>query len=961
MTDFKIRKLPIVFAADTNFSIPFGLAVFSLLESASATTYYDIYVLDDGITDEIKRDVEKLKGRFNFSITYFIVSETIKGLPSTTVFPPVSYARFMIPDLLPEHITERVFYIDSDVIFLDDLTPLYDMDMEGKPVAATQGLNMTAVDNRHYLQWLGKEYGMDFYEPGLPYFHSGEMLFDLQTWKLGNYSRKCLDLAEGKVPKRLLYYDQDFFNVACRGQIANFPARYCVIPRFEHRYYGDYKKMYEGLSLYSEEELHSALASPAILHYAGPKPIVFDKPRFAGESAFFELWKRSPWKKRIPYFPRLVLLMKPSPARLQLLKQTGRMNLKNTISVIIHTHNLVTNGLANSFIRNVHALHEQDYENIEILVADSDSADGTLDLLHKYEEIGILRPIKNCPTNKYDAYNDVIRQAQGDYILFLKANDFLPDKSCISTLISQLNRELADLVCGISEIRNTDDELISSIYPTRKPFAYSSPGSLSATIFRAESLRMAGGFQATTYPECADYALFLSINRQDRKIAKSKAIVHEYSAASANNLSIYTSLQDFIEALPQSGGGREIAKPCVSVIMAAGSNIQHVQITLSALQRQSLQSIEFIIVDDQSNKEVTEKIMRLQTRDKRFVHLLNESSQGICRSFNRGMNAASGDYICFIRPGDIPEANWLQLLYQRASVGKYILVKSPSYVLYPTSPHSKMYTSLSDLQSKAEKYTNLLCLHTEISGPALYSREILQKNHIQFADFASCTDESFFLLQVAAHTPTWRVAVITDAAYLHVKSDGPTQPIEQIKQIQQLSVNYLLSLPPDTNTVKGLNLFFEHALSITLNQVTSSAASLDSLLDYLSHIAQLLNKWKSSVIPYEPGISVRQYEDANLNSLAFLNLRILPHKESEVRVEAPNYSASRNNLYDMLTLQYCYSVLIRKKRLLKLKYLFSWGKRRKRYKTKLNQIKSIIQACRNNYGSLHEINKNALA
>ena len=76
-----MRTLPIVFAADKNFSVPFGLAILSLLTSAAPTTYYDIYVLDDGVTHWIKDDIEKLKARFDFSITYYSVSELVKGYP----------------------------------------------------------------------------------------------------------------------------------------------------------------------------------------------------------------------------------------------------------------------------------------------------------------------------------------------------------------------------------------------------------------------------------------------------------------------------------------------------------------------------------------------------------------------------------------------------------------------------------------------------------------------------------------------------------------------------------------------------------------------------------------------------------------------------------------------------------------------------------------------------------------
>jgi lipopolysaccharide biosynthesis glycosyltransferase len=50
---------------------------------------------------------------------------------------PIVFARFLIPDLLPPEI-DRVIYLDQDVLVLKDLTALWEINMDGYPIAAAR-------------------------------------------------------------------------------------------------------------------------------------------------------------------------------------------------------------------------------------------------------------------------------------------------------------------------------------------------------------------------------------------------------------------------------------------------------------------------------------------------------------------------------------------------------------------------------------------------------------------------------------------------------------------------------------------------------------------------------------------------------------------------------------------------------------------------------------------------------
>lgn len=60
---------------------------------------------------------------------------------------PIVFARYLIPSLLPENV-ERVIYLDQDVLVQKDLAELWDVDMEGHPIAAASAFFSSPVEER---------------------------------------------------------------------------------------------------------------------------------------------------------------------------------------------------------------------------------------------------------------------------------------------------------------------------------------------------------------------------------------------------------------------------------------------------------------------------------------------------------------------------------------------------------------------------------------------------------------------------------------------------------------------------------------------------------------------------------------------------------------------------------------------------------------------------------------------
>lgn len=72
----------------------------------------------------------------------------------------------------------------------------------------------------------------------------------------------------------------------------------------------------------------------------------------------------------------------------------------------------------------------QDYPNIEYIIIDGGSTDGTIDIIRKYED-KIAYWVSEPDQGIYDAMNKGIRRATGDYLYFLGADDWLKDEKVL--------------------------------------------------------------------------------------------------------------------------------------------------------------------------------------------------------------------------------------------------------------------------------------------------------------------------------------------------------------------------------------------------------------------------------------------------------------------------------------------------------------------------------------------------
>lgn len=100
---------------------------------------------------------------------------------------------------------------------------------------------------------------------------------------------------------------------------------------------------------------------------------------------------------------------------------------------------------------------DQSYNNIEYIIIDGESTDGTLEVINKHKD-RITTFISERDEGIYDAMNKGLKQATGDYVLFLNSGDALYDKDTISTVVEKGNN--ADIIYGETKLIDEQHKVI---------------------------------------------------------------------------------------------------------------------------------------------------------------------------------------------------------------------------------------------------------------------------------------------------------------------------------------------------------------------------------------------------------------------------------------------------------------------------------------------------------------------
>lgn len=205
--------IPIFFAVDDGYCPFLAVAIQSLVENSSKENTYLIKVLNTEISQKNKDEIKKYQ-RDNIEIEFVDLSsyiETVKDkLYTRDYYSKTTYFRLFLPNLYPQF--DKVLYLDSDIVILDDIAKLYNTDMGDALVAAAP--DDVIRFNEVFQIYVEKVVGVADYHR---YFNAGILLMNLKEMREFEFQEKfiySLDRITFAVAQ-----DQDYLNRLCKGRV----------------------------------------------------------------------------------------------------------------------------------------------------------------------------------------------------------------------------------------------------------------------------------------------------------------------------------------------------------------------------------------------------------------------------------------------------------------------------------------------------------------------------------------------------------------------------------------------------------------------------------------------------------------------------------------------------------------------------------------------------------------------
>lgn len=139
------------------------------------------------------------------------------------------------------------------------------------------------------------------------------------------------------------------------------------------------------------------------------------------------------------------------------------MNDYPLISVITVTFNC-----AEILQETINSIVEQDYSNLEYIIIDGNSSDGTIDVINKNKTY-ISKLLIETDNGIYDAMNKGIDLASGEYVIFMNAGDSFYNRIVISTIFKNNTISIEkDIIFGDTKVFfDNYTRLVKGHYPNK--------------------------------------------------------------------------------------------------------------------------------------------------------------------------------------------------------------------------------------------------------------------------------------------------------------------------------------------------------------------------------------------------------------------------------------------------------------------------------------------------------------
>lgn len=228
--------------------------------------------------------------------------------------------------------------------------------------------------------------------------------------------------------------------------------------------------------------------------------------------------------------------------------------------------------------------------------------------------------------------------------------------------------------------------------------------------------------------------------------------------------------------------------PKISILIPIYNVEQYLPQCLDSLCAQTLKNIEIICINDGST-DASGAILDEYAKNNSNIVVINKKNSGYGDSMNRGLEAATGEYIGIVESDDFIDAEAFEKLYELAKKTDADIVKANYY--YHSEKGDELHEVVREQKLRkamtiSEDYKILL----EEPGiwSAIYRREFLNEKKIRFRPTpgASYQDTGFYFKTMCAAE---RI-IYTRDAFLHYRVDNANSSVKSLEKINYVVEEY---------------------------------------------------------------------------------------------------------------------------------------------------------------------------
>lgn len=265
----EIKIIPIFFSFNDDYIEPAAVAIYSLLNKTPRHIFYKMHVLCSNIPDSRQQILQNIIKRFDNAELSFINNngefekifqrEDFSKGSDKSVFTADILSKCFAAKFFPQY--DKIIYSDVDIVVSDDISELYNINLEDKYLAGVKTPFSQYHENE--LSHLNAKHYEILHDK---YLAGGIWVMNLKKIREDKIEEKMLDIMNNSaIEKR--WPEQDIINIACGNKIAFLPLNYIAYPHLP-----EYLTRPDFVSDYSRDELYDSIINPKIIHYAYLKP-----------------------------------------------------------------------------------------------------------------------------------------------------------------------------------------------------------------------------------------------------------------------------------------------------------------------------------------------------------------------------------------------------------------------------------------------------------------------------------------------------------------------------------------------------------------------------------------------------------------------------------------------------------------------------------------------------------------